>query len=215
MTSRTAMLADIRSNLRKSDAFEHLYHHLQPSRISPRPSMPDVSQEDLADRFCAELAAVGGEIHRVGSEEQAAETIRVIVGDIHAKRVVTSDLELLEKHPDRFTDIELVGQPSREDLFSADAGISGAQLAIAATGTLVLRSSLERHRLVSLIPPIHICVLNTENIRSAMADVLEEMSSEIDPTITFITGPSRTSDIELTLAIGVHGPKRLIVVLID
>jgi len=48
-----------------------------------------------------------------------------------------------------------------------------------------------------------------------MYDVLDELSNSIDPTITFITGPSRTSDIELTLAIGVHGPKRLIVVLID
>jgi L-lactate dehydrogenase complex protein LldG len=48
-----------------------------------------------------------------------------------------------------------------------------------------------------------------------MLSVFEETSSGIDPAITFITGPSRTSDIELTLAIGVHGPKRLIVVLFD
>ncbi len=207
------MLEDIRLSLAKSAPFEHLYHHLQPSPLSPSASTPDFSTKDLSDRFSNELAAVGGEIHRVGTEEQAVATVVTILGEINAKRVAISDTDLFSE--DDLPDVELIAEPSREDLFAVDAGVSTAQLAIAETGTLVLRSAKETHRLVSLVPPIHICVLNSKDTRPSMYSVLEEMSNKIDPTITFITGPSRTSDIELTLAIGVHGPKRLIVILID
>lgn len=207
------MLEDIRSSLAKSAPYEHLYHHLQPSPLSPPVSTPDSATRDLADRFTNELSAVGGEIHRVATEEQAAATIVAILGEINAKRVAISDMDLFANAD--LQNVELIADPSREDLFGVDAGISTAQLAIAETGTLVLRSSEEKHRLVSLVPPIHICLLNSKDIRPSMYSVLEEMENQIDPTITFITGPSRTSDIELTLAIGVHGPKRLVVVLID
>jgi L-lactate dehydrogenase complex protein LldG len=207
------MLEGIRSSLAKSAPFEHLYHHLQPSPLSPPVSSPDFSIKDLADRFSNELAAVGGEIHRVATEEEAVATVITILGGINAKRVAISDMEVFGNA--HLPDVELIADPSREELFAVDAGISTAQLAIAETGTLVLRSSAEKNRLVSLVPPIHICVLNSRDIRPSMDSVLDEMSNKIDPTITFITGPSRTSDIELTLAIGVHGPKRLIVILID
>jgi len=213
MTSRTSILDDIRSSLAKSAPFEHLYHHLQPSPLSPPVSTQGFSAKDLADRFSNELAAVGGEIHRVGTEEQAVATVSSILGEINAKRVAISDKALFQNLD--LQEIELIAEPSREELFAVDAGVSTAQLAIAETGTLVMRSSMEKHRLVSLVPPIHICVLDSSDIRPSMHSVLEEMSNKIDPTITFITGPSRTSDIELTLAIGVHGPKRLIVILID
>lgn len=213
MTSRTSMLEDIRSSLAKSAPFEHLYHHLQPSPLSPPVSTRDFSTKELADRFSNELAAVGGEIHRVATEEHGVATVTSILGEINAKRVAISDMDLFEEAD--FPNVEVIEDPSREDLFAVDAGVSTTQLAIAETGTLVLRSSMERHRLVSLVPPIHICVLNSKDIRPSMHDVLEKMTDNIDPTITFITGPSRTSDIELTLAIGVHGPKRLIVILID
>ena len=213
MTARSLMLDRIRSSLAKSAPFEGLYPQLQPLPRESRRSAPVFLSSELVDRFSAELTAVGGEIHRVAGDEQAAETIRTILGEIEAKSVAVSDLDLLKN-----SDIGGIGQiagPSRDVLFGVDAGISSAQLAIAETGTLVMRSSMERHRLVSLVPPVHICILNAVDIRPSMIDVLEEMSNQIDPAITFITGPSRTSDIELTLAIGVHGPKRLIVVLID
>ena len=213
MTSRAEMLDGIRSSLAKSAPFEGLYHHLQPS---PRKSVRHasaVSAAELAERFSTELTTVGGEVLRAANEELAVETICEVLANIGAKSVAISDLELLKSIDG--ADIELIENPSRDQLFVVDAGITSAQLAIAETGTLVLRSATERHRLVSLVPPVHICVLRTNDIRPTMHDVLEEMSNAIDPTITFITGPSRTSDIELTLAIGVHGPKRLIVVLID
>jgi L-lactate utilization protein LutC len=105
----------------------------------------------------------------------------------------------------------------REDLFKSDVGVTRAQAGIAETGTLVLDSSVERNRLVSLVPPIHIAILNASQIYPTLADVLTVLHStkDLSPAITFITGPSRTADIELTLAIGVHGPQELYVIVVQ
>jgi L-lactate dehydrogenase complex protein LldG len=81
----------------------------------------------------------------------------------------------------------------------------------------VLESQRERHRLVSLVPPVHLAIVEAGRIRRTMAEVLAAVNQpgELSRTVTFITGPSRTSDIELTLAIGVHGPGQLHVIVID
>lgn len=104
--------------------------------------------------------------------------------------------------------------PNAHDIFDFDVGVSSAQAAIAETGTLVLDSSCERHRLVSLVPPVHIAVVNASSICETLSDALALLrkDKEISPAVTFITGPSRTADIELTLAIGVHGPRELFVI---
>ena len=100
-------------------------------------------------------------------------------------------------------------------MFESDLGITGAQWAIAETGTLVLESESERHCLTSLVPPIHVCILEAKQIRQTLGEILGILQKDLSRTITFITGASRTSDIELTLAIGVHGPGELHVILID
>jgi L-lactate dehydrogenase complex protein LldG len=104
--------------------------------------------------------------------------------------------------------------PNAHDIFAYDVGISTAQAGIAETGTLVLDSAKERHRLVSLVPPVHIAIVNASDIVETLSDALAllQKDKEISPAITFITGPSRTADIELTLAIGVHGPQELFVI---
>jgi L-lactate dehydrogenase complex protein LldG len=68
--------------------------------------------------------------------------------------------------------------------------------------------------LVSVVPPVHIAIVAASRIYPTLADVLAMLQSgkEVSPAITFITGPSRTADIELTLTIGVHGPQELYVV---
>jgi L-lactate dehydrogenase complex protein LldG len=115
--------------------------------------------------------------------------------------------------------VEILAHASTAQQFSCDVGITSAQYAIAETGTLVLESERERNRLASLVPPIHICILNARDIRRKMIDVLDVLQKNgrenLSRAVTFITGPSRTSDIELTLAIGVHGPGELHVIVIN
>ena len=114
---------------------------------------------------------------------------------------------------------EVAITPSTANLFDYDLGVTSAQAAIAETGTLVLESESERHRLVSLLPPVHIAILNAADICLSLGEALRlvrrDGSAAMSRTITFITGPSRTADIELTLAIGVHGPKELYVIVYE
>jgi L-lactate dehydrogenase complex protein LldG len=135
-----------------------------------------------------------------------AGSLRQIITDLRAQRVAISDAP------------ELAGfgvVPCASDLFNFEVGITNAQAGIAETGTLVLDSSCERNRLVSVVPPVHIAILRASRIYATLADVLAMLQSgkELSPAITFITGPSRTADIELTLTIGVHGPQELYVII--
>ena len=119
---------------------------------------------------------------------------------------------------DRVLGLKPLDAPNQSELFDCDMGITTAQWAIAETGTLVLESERERHRLASLVPPVHVAIVEAGRIRRTMAEALELIKNAdvgLSRTVTFITGPSRTSDIELTLAIGVHGPGELHVIVID
>ena len=117
--------------------------------------------------------------------------------------------------------VELLLDAPKDALFDVDVGISGAQWGIAETGTLVLESARERHRFVSLIPRVHIALLRADHLRGTLGEALslvrdgDAEGTVSSAAVTLVTGPSRTSDIELTLAIGVHGPQELHVILME
>ena len=99
----------------------------------------------------------------------------------------------------------------------AELGVTGADWGIALSGTLVINSSPQRGRAVSLLPPRHLTFIEASKLRDNLFEVLEELTSlGIPPSaIEMISGPSRTSDIEMDLSIGVHGPIEVYVVVID
>ena len=99
----------------------------------------------------------------------------------------------------------------------AELGVTGADWGIALSGTLVINSSPQRGRAVSLLPPRHLTFIEASKLRDNLFEVLEELtSSGVPPSaIEMISGPSRTSDIEMDLSIGVHGPIEVYVVVID
>ena len=151
------------------------------------------SNADPINRFKESVESVAG--HCIITTD-AADVLKQILTDLNAQRIAYSD-----------------NPPNAHDIFHFDVGISTAQAGIAETGTLVLDSACERHRLVSLVPPVHIAIINASAIVETLSDALTLLQrKEISPAITFITGPSRTADIELTLAIGVHGPQELYVI---
>ena len=104
----------------------------------------------------------------------------------------------------------------------ADMGLSGIDYVIAETGTLVLMSRSGQMRGVSLLPPVHVAVAWTSQVIATLADYLllaqaagADLQQYLTSCVSFVTGPSRTGDIELKLTVGVHGPGELHLVLLD
>jgi len=105
----------------------------------------------------------------------------------------------------------------KDRLFSIDAGITPVAGAIADPGALILWPSDKEPRLMSLVPSIHIAVLEADNIFSSFLEAMqkEKWATKMPTNVVLISGPSKTADIEMTLAFGVHGPRELIVLIVE
>jgi L-lactate dehydrogenase complex protein LldG len=105
----------------------------------------------------------------------------------------------------------------KERLFTIDAGITTVAGAIADPGALILWPSEKEPRLMSLVPSIHIAVLEADKIFSSFLEAMQEekWSTKMPTNVVLISGPSKTADIEMTLAFGVHGPRELIVLIVE
>jgi len=99
---------------------------------------------------------------------------------------------------------------------TADIGISGVEFGIAETGSVFQDGYAIATRLVTILPPLHVVFLPSANIVPGITEALEIISQSFDRGyIGFITGPSRTADIERVLTIGVHGPSRFAIIAVD
>lgn len=202
--SKTLILQNLRSAVREEGKTTRI---TEKTFVNPQLS---IDQSKLQNDFIANFEMVSGEVHLLGEKEDLIEKINELIRELDAESVSfwnTNSLKSLE-----FT--------SETDLASADIGITGADFAIADTGTLVLLSGPNQPRLTSLLPPVHIAILEKEtivpNIHALFARLGKSHGNydKLCSCISFITGPSRTADIELNLTLGVHGPGRAIVIII-
>jgi L-lactate dehydrogenase complex protein LldG len=110
--------------------------------------------------------------------------------------------------------VEIVSPQADKPLVAeCELGVTGVDAALPETGTLLLRSSPERPRIVSLLPRVHLAILTPVALRADLHQAFAEAKDA--GYCLLVTGPSRTSDIELTLTLGVHGPKSLYVWLLE
>ena len=191
--ARTEIMRSIRTHLAASPPADRAHHETNPPFFLK-------STSETASRihtFKHNLELVDGHCIIAQNDAEVDEAVKRIT---EGKRIAVSSSPI-----------------SKDDLFTVDVGITSAQAGIAETGTLVLDSSVERNRLVSLVPPIHIAILDASKIFLTLGETLAALQAgeELSPAITFITGPSRTADIELTLTLGVHGPQELYVIIND
>ncbi len=103
----------------------------------------------------------------------------------------------------------------RKAAAAAHLGITEFDCGVAATGTLVQDASAAAQRLASTLPPVHIALLRADAIVSSLGDALRRFDPARAPYLALVTGPSRTADIERVLTIGVHGPRRLVILLYE
>jgi L-lactate dehydrogenase complex protein LldG len=217
--------------------------------VAERPPRPaeaaEITRRQLAERwretlerFREEFERVGGVFHRVAGLADVPEVVSRLARARRARRliswhpaalgadwsaVLTGDGLTLEAMPLAAIADSSTRQALRSRIAEADLGITGADLAVAETGSLVLISGRGRPRSTSLLPACHVAVFGREALVESLAHVglfLETWHSEARPdwaggAINVITGPSRSADIELTLTSGVHGPKELHAIFVD
>jgi L-lactate dehydrogenase complex protein LldG len=185
------------------------------------------SQEERIDKFLSIWEALGGKGIKAATSEEAAKALTEWFGDqpewassqaIYAWSdlpvMARSCLDSLGWLSRSYSELAGQGTELAAAIGQAELGITGADYGIAQSGTLVLRSSAKRGRAVSLVPPRHLAFIPGSVILDSLDQVMEKLGKTVHPpaAIELISGPSRTSDIEMDLSIGVHGPIEVYVI---
>jgi L-lactate dehydrogenase complex protein LldG len=177
----------------------------------------------LVERFKTRAEAVSAQVERVATKGQALDLIiRLLqqegVEDKPHCYAVSAACPLWDQVDKNNLVAAVPGLKfavTRELAADAKVGISQMEWALANTGTLVQSADEVDKRLVSTLPLLHIALVSTAALLPDLPAVLSRVDPRKAAYISFITGPSRTADIERVLTIGVHGPERLIIILVD
>jgi L-lactate dehydrogenase complex protein LldG len=116
-------------------------------------------------------------------------------------------LRLIEALREAGLDARSWDQLALDELYDFDAGVTDVYAAVAETGSLVIRASTDHGRALSLVPPIHVAIVEPRNYLPDLVDLFDKLACDgCGSNTVIITGPSKTSDIEMNLVTGVHGP---------
>jgi L-lactate dehydrogenase complex protein LldG len=196
--ARDQVLARIRAALADKPSYDPVVLELGHEGIR--------DQDELADMFVSRAGAYRATVRRTATTE-LGQLVDSVCKEHAARRVVVPrDLPASWCAPGAEYVGDLGFSPQELDAF--DAVLTGCAVAIAETGTFVMdHGSRQGRRAISLIPDLHICVVERDQIVESVAQGF----ALLDPTrpLTFISGPSATSDIELERVEGVHGPRQL------
>ena len=196
-------------------------------RIERKPLPPEAgyvgAEGDLCERFAAEVVSVGGVAHLVESPGAAGAVLESLVAGSSVSQALCWRHELLERvgvderleargieRCDYLALAPLPPSEQRQRMLACQIGITSCDLAIAETGSLVMFSGAGRERVASLLPPVHVAVVERGQIVPDLLDAIASLSrrnrGRLPSNVVLITGPSKTGDIELQLTTGVHGP---------
>ncbi len=177
--------------------------------------------EELYRDFKREAEAVGSNVYRVENADQALVLITELLGKWESDRKPQGLEVAWQRGPimaDAQGSIAIRGRVHEENLphFSkeADVGIAEVDLAIADTGTLAQNATDVVKRYVTTLPELNILLLTADKLVRSMEEAFAVMKPVETPFLAFITGPSRTADIERVLTLGVHGPEWLWIIFV-
>ena len=197
MSTRDEILARVRSALADAD---------QEVAEVPRGyrSTPAEDHAVLLDRFVERVEDYRASVRRVAPAEVEDAIVEALAG---SRTVVPPEL------PWHVPGASVDDGMSAADLDGHDAVVTAARLGIAETGTVVLDHARDQgRRALSLVPDLHVCVVRADQVVATVPQAV----AALDPRLpqTWVSGPSATSDIELSRVEGVHGPRTLVVVLV-
>lgn len=192
-----------------SDELEAVRAHLRAHPAGPRPRMDD----NVIARFRERALNLASTVDEIGDLDQAPRAIAACLArnSLPATAVCWAEFSGLNW---RAAGLEVESRAARDgDL----VGITGAFCAIAETGTLMLLSGPHTHAATSLLPETHIAIVHAARIVRCMEDAWRLLRAEhaaMPRAVNFVSGPSRTADIEQTVSLGAHGPYRVHIVLV-
>lgn len=177
----------------------------------------------MFELFKTKATAVGSEVYRAPTKSEALELVLTLlekegVKDAPGSYAVWADSPILKGLDTKTIAAKVPGlkfEVTRQLAKDAKVGITQMDWGIANTGTLAQDSSAVEQRLASSLTWTHIALVPTSNILKDLPALMSKTSSAKNGYLALITGPSRTADIERVLAIGVHGPERLVIVAVD
>ncbi len=193
MTPRDQMLSRVRAALGRS-----ANDPAPPVWLDPSPPDPNA-----AGIFTGALTELGGQVLEASNLAEARAILEPLLAGQH---VIASAAPLVKA-------CGIESEFSREACAEAEIGLTSADFAIADTGTLVF---LTEPRLISLLPPRHIAVIDRAKILMSLDALFSRVPQPValSSSMVLATGPSRTADIEMRLVRGVHGPGEIIVVIV-
>lgn len=187
---------------------------------------PDWSTAERLDRFEQMIESVHGEVHRC-TEDSWVDRLAEVLTTRGARNLLIPKEHSIglrlrtEAQREDLPNLLIYDEPIeswQSVLFNdVDASITSTRGGIAETGSLILWPTPDEPRLMSLVAPIHIAVLRADELYTTLHDAMhaQNWASGMPTNALLISGPSKTADIEQTLAYGVHGPKELIVLVIE
>jgi L-lactate dehydrogenase complex protein LldG len=190
----------------------------EPIRSPPVPPVIDerITRLVLTDLGLPELFAKTARDNKMGVEvtypEEAATKLIEFLKGRGVKTIAMSHSKLLEQLEIASSlraaglDVRLWDQLTLDELYDVDCGITDVWAAVAEVGALVIRGSPEHGRAISLVPPIHVAILEPKNFVPDLVDLFQKLPADGSEKFVIITGPSKTADIEMNLVTGVHGP---------
>lgn len=187
--------------------------------------------DDPVGRFVEELERVGARPQRLQTRDQVAQAVRGLAAQFEARRAISNAAGVLDElgvvealrqagvevvSPQELSSLDATAR--RDRLFAADLGVAAPDWAIAETGTLVYVAGPEQTRSATLLPPVHLAVVDRARILPDLFDLTAKLTERaaggvLPRNVALVTGPSKTGDIELRLTTGVHGPGEVHVVI--
>jgi len=167
---------------------------------------------DLVPLFIRRCEEAKMYAYEVASEDEMITRVLDILREINAKTVLIPEEDIPARdrllNAVRTAGVTLADPNLPDVAFEADAGITGVTAAVAETASMVVTSGQGRRRLASLAVPVHIGIVRAEQILPDLVDWFGSSETGVEAAEVLISAPSKTADIEMSLVMGVHGPKQ-------